>query len=58
MAKSNCISLMDLEEWVENDEGLYTWWKSSRKTLRQFVRENRDALRVSVRAVLNAPPRS
>lgn len=28
-------------DWVNNDEGLYNWWKGSRQPLRAFVRENR-----------------
>lgn len=30
--------------WVENDEGLYLWWKRSRVGLYRFVRENRAAI--------------
>ena len=28
-------------DWVENDEGLYRWWKSYRMPLTKFIRENR-----------------
>lgn len=28
-------------QWVDNDEGLYNWWKSSRQSKRAFIRENR-----------------
>lgn len=31
----------DRKEWVQNDEGLYRWWKSSGVGLGRFVRENR-----------------
>lgn len=34
----------DREEWINNDEGLYLSWKSSRMSMRQFIRENRDDL--------------
>ena len=27
--------------WIQNDEGLYSWWKSSGLSLTQFIRENR-----------------
>ena len=30
--------------WVQNDEGLYSWWRRSRRGLRAFIRENRTAL--------------
>lgn len=29
------------EEWVNNDEGLYLWWKSSRVGITTFIRQNR-----------------
>ena len=28
-------------QWIENDEGLYLWKRSSRLPMRQFIRENR-----------------
>ena len=47
----------DREQWVNNDEGLYSWWKSTRQPIRTFVRENRDELTEAINKVLNAPPR-
>ena len=29
------------EQWIDNDEGLYNWWKSSRMSKREFIKENR-----------------
>jgi hypothetical protein len=29
------------ENWVDNDEGLYSMWRSSRTSKRKFVRANR-----------------
>ena len=45
------------EQWVNNDEGLYNWWKESRQSMRNFIRENRAALTECIERVLNAPPR-
>lgn len=28
-------------QWVDNDEGLYNWWRSSRQPKRAFIRDNR-----------------
>lgn len=28
-------------EWLDNDEGLYDWWKSSKQPKAKFIRENR-----------------
>lgn len=46
----------DREEWVNNDEGLYSWWKSTRQPIRTFVRENRARLTEMINAVRNKPP--
>lgn len=29
------------QQWIDNDEGLYDWWKSSKKSKRAFIKENR-----------------
>ena len=29
------------EQWIDNDEGLYNWWKSSRLNKRAFIKVNR-----------------
>ncbi len=54
--KNQKLTLEDLEQWVDNDEGLYNWWKSSRQSKRQFVRDNRDELRQCITAYLNRGP--
>ena len=46
----------DREEWVNNDEGLYRWWKSSGQSLRRFVRENRAELTKHINQQLNKEP--
>ena len=28
-------------QWIDNDEGLYEWWKGSRLSKRAFIQENR-----------------
>ena len=34
----------DRAQWIDNDEGLYNWWRSSRMPKAKFIRENRDEL--------------
>jgi hypothetical protein len=34
----------DREQWIDNDEGLYNWWRSTRLSKRQFIRQNREEL--------------
>jgi hypothetical protein len=50
------LTIADIEQWVNNDEGLYRWWKGSRTSLRNFVRENRAELERLIQAALNKPP--
>lgn len=46
----------DRSQWIDNDEGLYRWWKSTRQSKRLFIRENRDKLTRLILAVLNRQP--
>ena len=55
------------EAWIDNDEGLYNWWKSSKKpvfgtytgqfirlksmTKREFIAENREAIDAAIENV-------
>lgn len=31
-------------QWIDNDEGLYSWWKGSHQPKRQFIKENRNEI--------------
>lgn len=41
----------DRTQWIDNDEGLYRWWKSSRQTKRDFIRENRAEITAAIENV-------
>ncbi len=43
----------DRSQWIDNDEGLYLWWKRSRQSKRQFIRANRAELDAVILPVLN-----
>lgn len=45
------------EMWVDNDEGLYLWWRGSRQSKREFIRENRNALTEAIESALHRGPR-
>ena len=45
-------------EWIDNDEGLYNWYKSSRQSKSKFIKENRSELECSITRYLNQPPRN
>lgn len=44
------------EQWIDNDEGLYNWWRSSRLSKREFIKQNRDEIDAAINRVL-APAR-
>ncbi len=46
----------ELSLWVDNDEGLYNWWKGSRQSKSAFIRENRDELKRLIQAQLDRKP--
>jgi len=35
--------------WIDNDEGLYNWWRSSRLSKRDFIKEKRDLIDAAIR---------
>jgi hypothetical protein len=39
------------EQWIDNDEGLYDWWRTSRLGKRAFIRANRAAIDEVIRNV-------
>ena len=40
------------KNWVNNDGGLYLWWKSSRHSMAAFVRENRGEIDAAINHAL------
>ncbi len=34
----------DRSQWINNDEGLYNWWKSSRMSMTKFIKEIDEAI--------------
>jgi len=48
----------DREQWVDNDDGLYSWWKGERPRLskRAFVRANRAEIDAHIISVRDASP--
>jgi hypothetical protein len=43
--------------WIDNDEGLYRWWKSTRQSKTRFIRENRKEIGDYIVKALNVQPR-
>ena len=40
-------------QWIDNDEGLYNWQRSSGKPMRAFLRENRAEIDAAIENVLS-----
>jgi hypothetical protein len=38
-------------QWIDNDEGLYNWFRSSRQSKRAFIRANRAEIDAAILAV-------
>lgn len=49
--KGQLMNNTEREQWIDNDEGLYDWWKSSRLSKRQFIRQNRAQIDEIIRKV-------
>lgn len=45
-------------QWIDNDEGLYNWWRSSRQPKRQFIAENRAAITEAIENVTSGKKRA
>lgn len=54
--RSFTLNNRDREQWIDNDEGLYNWWRSSRQSKTAFIRENRAELDEAIQRELNREP--
>lgn len=41
------------EQWIDNDEGLYNWWKRSKLSKRKFIQESRAEIDEAINNVQN-----
>ena len=51
--KKQTLNNSDREQWIDNDEGLYRWWKQSRLSKRNFIKENKEDIDKAILNVLN-----
>ena len=54
--KAATLNDTDRSEWIDNDESLYNWWRSSRMSKRAFIKENRSELDAAIRSVRDRKP--
>lgn len=51
------LTVADIGQWIDNDEGLYRWWKDSKQSKRDFIRDNRSELTRAIQAVTSGEKR-
>ncbi len=56
--KNDKLTASDIDQWIDNDEGLYNWWRSAHQSKRDFIRDNRAELEACICRALNAKPAS
>ena len=42
----------EIEDWIDNDEGLYIWWLGSHQSKRKFIDENCEEIVEAIRNVI------
>ena len=47
------MSIKDITQWIDNDEGLYSWWRGARQAKAAFIKDNRAELEACISRVLN-----
>lgn len=45
----------DREEWIDNDEDLYNWWKAEGGSIRNFIRANKEKIDKYIKAMMQPP---
>ena len=55
---TNKVSLREITLWVNNDERLYNWWKSSRQPQQKYIKDNREELTKYILSILNKKPQN
>lgn len=51
--KEKAITRTEISLWIDNDEGLYNWFKSSRLPRNKFITENKKELTSCIENVIN-----
>lgn len=52
------LTVSDIEQWIENDEGLYEWWKMVGGSKRDFIKKYRAELEEAIDAVTSGRKRA
>lgn len=56
--KDGKLTIEAISQWIDNDEGLYDWWHSSRLPKREFIKQERNELEQFINLVLNGDARA
>lgn len=47
------ITTKEIELWLDNDEGLYNWFRRSRLSKREFIKQHRNELKECISSVVS-----
>jgi hypothetical protein len=47
------ITTKEIELWLDNDEGLYNWFRGSRLSKREFIKQHRNELKECISRVVS-----
>jgi hypothetical protein len=58
--RNQTLNDQDRAQWIDNDESLYNWWRTSRprRSKAAFIREHRAELTEIILRAINREPRS
>ena len=51
-SRKTTLNNAEREQWIDNDEGLYSWWRSSGQSKRAFIKENKTEIDTAIQNVL------
>lgn len=50
--------VLEIGKWIDNDEGLYNWWRGSGQSKTAFIKENRAELVACIQKVTSGSKRA
>ena len=52
------MTVSEIEQWIDNDEGLYDWWRSTKQSKRAFIRQYRAEIEAAINNVTSGRKRA
>ncbi len=51
--KTQRLNDEEREQWINNNEVLYKWWRLTKRSMSAFIRENKKEIDYHIREVIN-----